>query len=195
MPDSAEVAEEAAEHTQTSPRDEPRSGAKADRSMKARAALRATGSWVVQNNRTLIPVVLLIMGIVFVTLGWYGAAYTNIITEQVPYLISGGLLGLGLIIVAGFMASSAMLERRSEELRRDLLSALAEGIHVNGSAPSAGSKETTAAAATKVFVLEGGHSYHLAGCPILEGKDGISEREPRAAARAGFAMCKLCGPE
>src|SRR5438128_2494785 len=78
---------------------------------EAAARPRARIDWrafVRTNARALVALGFFIAGIVLVLLGWYGAAYTNILTEQIPYLISGGLLGLGLIIVAGIMASSAL---------------------------------------------------------------------------------------
>lgn len=39
-----------------------------------------------------------IVGIVLILIGWWGASGTALMAEQTPYLISGGLLGLGLII-------------------------------------------------------------------------------------------------
>lgn len=58
-------------------------------------------------------------GFVFMFLGWYGAARTPREIEQVPYLISGGFIGLGLVFVGGLILASAfwltMLKRFQEE--------------------------------------------------------------------------------
>jgi hypothetical protein len=43
------------------------------------------------------------IGIVLILVGWYGAAHTGHLYEQIDYLISGGLLGLGLIVIGGFL--------------------------------------------------------------------------------------------
>ena len=51
--------------------------------------------------------VLLPLGLALIVLGWYGAAHTPYLFEQVPYLISGGLLGLGLAVVGGFVIGGA----------------------------------------------------------------------------------------
>jgi hypothetical protein len=60
-----------------------------------------------------------IAGFVFMFLGWYGAARTPRTIEQMPYLLSGGLIGLGMVFVGGLLLASAfwmgMLQRFSEE--------------------------------------------------------------------------------
>jgi hypothetical protein len=38
-------------------------------------------------------------GIFVILLGWYGAAHTPFVPEQIPYLLSGGLVGLALAVV------------------------------------------------------------------------------------------------
>ncbi|MBI4729815.1 MAG: hypothetical protein HY775_10000 [Acidobacteria bacterium] len=141
-----------------------------------------------ENWRALSAVALLALGIALVLLGWWGAAHTNIFTEQIPYLISGGLLGLGLIIVAGIQAFAAASERTGRELRRDVAFLIA------GGAPDAASQPSGPARGARAFVVPGGRSYHVAGCPIVEGKDGARELDPAEAVGAGLTACKLCGP-
>ena len=46
---------------------------------------------------------LLPIGIIVIIVGWYGSAHTFHPYEQTDYLISGGLLGLGLVFVGGFL--------------------------------------------------------------------------------------------
>jgi hypothetical protein len=58
-------------------------------------------------------------GFIFMFFGWYGASRTPRGIEQVPYLISGGLIGLGLVFVGALLLACAfwmsMLQRFSEE--------------------------------------------------------------------------------
>ena len=179
------------------PTDAPATGKRADegpiserRPTKKKGGGNKVGEFVRQNPRLLAALALLVAGIVFVILGWYGAAYTNILTEQIPYLISGGLLGAALIIVAGFLASSASLERENRELRRDLVRAI-------GSMPSGGSNpghglSVAQSSDGQVFVVPGGQSFHVAGCPLVEGKSSTT-LPLRKAIDQGYAACKLCG--
>jgi hypothetical protein len=147
-------------------------------------------AFVRDNTRMLATLALLGAGVVFVVLGWYGAAHTNILTEQIPYLISGGLLGMGLIIVAGVMVAGASQERSTDELRREIARAFAA---MGSRAPDPGVRaDTFSSNGHQVFVVPGGRSYHVAGCPILEGKEGVKELQPAQASASGYAACKLC---
>ena len=46
---------------------------------------------------------LLPIGVITIIIGWYGAAHTPKVYEQNDYLISGGILGLGLVFIGGFL--------------------------------------------------------------------------------------------
>jgi hypothetical protein len=159
---------------------------------KAATTRGSRAEFVRENARLLIAVGLLVVGIVFVILGWYGAAHTNILTEQIPYLISGGLLGMALIIVAGVMAASAATERENRDLRSDLARAMS-GMAPMGSNPDAAGARL-AASDGKVLVVPGGRSFHQPGCPIAEGKDA-SALPLRKAIDEGYVTCKLCGTD
>jgi hypothetical protein len=58
------------------------------------------------------------LGLIFVLLGWYGAAHTGRTYAQIDYLISGGLFGLGLSVAGGFMYFGYWLSRQLGESRR-----------------------------------------------------------------------------
>lgn len=49
-----------------------------------------------------------VLGFVFMFFGWYGAARTPREIEQVPYLISGGFIGLAMVFVGGLLLASAL---------------------------------------------------------------------------------------
>jgi hypothetical protein len=170
---------------------------RSERTKTTAKAKRSDGTdvraFVRANARVLLAIGLLIVGIVIVLLGWYGAANTNILTEQVPYLISGGLLGMALIIIAAVIGSSASLERDNRELRSDLNRLLS----TPGSRFASGSLAAAPRARSddgRVYVVPGGRSFHIAGCPIVEGKQG-SEMSLEEATEAGHSVCKLCGPD
>jgi hypothetical protein len=94
------------------------------------------GSWISNPNLFLwISAVLLTTGLSIILLGWFGAARSTLVEEQVPYLISGGLLGVALSVVGALTLFAHWLtvlvrENRRQELVRkqdhiELMEALA----------------------------------------------------------------------
>lgn len=58
------------------------------------------------------------LGLVFILLGWDGAAHNGHTYAQIDYLISGGIFGLGLSVAGGFMYFGYWLSRQINESRR-----------------------------------------------------------------------------
>jgi hypothetical protein len=60
-----------------------------------------------------------LLGLGAIGLGWYGAANTAREIEQLPYLISGGVLGLALVVLGGLLLVStfwvAILRKLQQE--------------------------------------------------------------------------------
>jgi hypothetical protein len=63
----------------------------------------------------------IIFGFVLILLGWYGAAHSPYLYEEMPYLISGGILGLAFVVAGGVLVRSAWTLRTIEEDRRNAL--------------------------------------------------------------------------
>lgn len=79
---------------------------------RVRARLSTADSIMAVGAAILLP-----LGLVMVFLGWYGAARTPYLFEQVPYLVSGGLLGLGLVLTGGFVLFGSWIARTAREQR------------------------------------------------------------------------------
>jgi hypothetical protein len=123
--------------------------------------------------------------------GWNGAASYNDIRQQFPYLISGGITGLalvvigvGLLIVQSQRADRVQLEANLVELRRILERMTGVGAGTgNGSEPS-----------SVPAVLAGPTTYHLANCRLVEGRDGLKRMTPEMIQASGLAPCRTCNP-
>lgn len=61
--------------------------------------------------------ILMPLGLVLIFFGWQGASNTPYTFEQTPYLISGGLLGLGFMVAGGFLYFGYWLTRMVQEQR------------------------------------------------------------------------------
>jgi len=66
-----------------------------------------------------VGMAVLVFGFVAIILGWYGASHSPYLFQEVPYLISGGLLGLALVIAGGVLVRCAWSLRQIEEDRRN----------------------------------------------------------------------------
>lgn len=71
-------------------------------------------------------VLALVLGIVVLSIGYLGTANTEYIAKQIPYLISGGLVGMMLLTVAAVLWISAdlrdewrVMHRQNEAIRQE----------------------------------------------------------------------------
>src|SRR5688572_8039242 len=60
---------------------------------------------------------LMAIGLAIIVLGWAGASHTPYVFEQMPYVISGGLLGAALAVIGGLLYFAYWMTRNMEESR------------------------------------------------------------------------------
>lgn len=84
------------------------------------------------------------LGLVAILLGWYGAAHSPYLFQEIPYVISGGLLGVALVAAGGLFILSSWVIRVLDEERRqgayleELVSELRQARWTAGSANGSG---------------------------------------------------------
>lgn len=162
-------------------------------------SLRAGGGPLNLSEHTLMVVggIVAPLGIVVIIIGWYGAAHSPFLFQQVPYLISGLGIGLGLVFLGSFFyfahwvtqlvkegraQSAAMIEaiaRLEETIRQqaDSVAAAHDSMApTNGFAPLVATHKGTMA--------------HRAECIVVAGKSGLR----RVSADDGLESCRLCDP-
>lgn len=130
----------------------------------------------------LIGGVLLGVGLIAILAGWYGASHTTREWRQTPYVVSGGLLGLGLIFIGGFSYFSYWMTRLVEESRRQTfyLESMEAMLRrqVQGDRPEA------------VVTTENGVA-HRADCPVIAGRTDMRAVPP---GETGLRPCPMCEP-
>jgi len=135
-----------------------------------------------------LGVAVIAIGFVAIFLGWNGAASFNFLPQQFPYLISGGLAGLALVVVGaallvvdGARSDRAALQEAIAELRLAI-----EASGASAAAPVA------AASGGEVVVL-GASSFHRPDCRMVQGRDmPLGSREEAVA--DGKTACRICTP-
>jgi hypothetical protein len=139
-----------------------------------------------------------ILGLLFMTAGfivigkaWDGAASINFAQGQIPYLLSGGFMGLGLIVTGATLLNLATVRaereissKQFEEVTRLLGRNLNRlSVSTNGSGSSMSGQ-----------VVTGASTFHRAECRLLEGKDGLSTVTVDQAEAEGLDPCRVCSP-
>jgi hypothetical protein len=167
------------------------------RGRRGLAALVAGDRWMLVLGGVLLP-----LGLLLVLLGWLGASRTVLVFEQLPYLISGGLLGVALVVAGGFVYFAywlTLLVRESRRGREELAAALArvEVLLADAAArPVAGAAaDGTAAPGAhgpgRLVATRTGTMLHRAACQVVAGREGLREVAPDAP---GFTPCRICEP-
>ena len=134
---------------------------------------RAT--WPVAVGALLVP-----LGIVIILLAWYGSAHTPYIQQQIPYLVSGSFIGLGLMILGGLIYwahwlyriyDQANLQHTIEMQRQEaLFGQLIDAVRAGSAGPGARATNGTAPAALNgagLVATATGSNAHRPDCPIV----------------------------
>ncbi|MGN6475308.1 MAG: hypothetical protein ACTHK4_16885 [Mycobacteriales bacterium] len=150
--------------------------------------LRWSDSWLLIIGSALLP-----LGVGLILLGWYGAAQTTLDWEQTPYLISGGLLGLGLLGIGTAMyfsywmtrlvrntESAAQRDREHQQRVEALLTEIAAGQSATG---RGGTR------AVELVTTPGGTMLHRIDCVAMRGQEIVKPRS-----KAGLELCGICRP-
>jgi hypothetical protein len=164
--------------------------------------------------------ILLPLGFVFILLGWNGASNTVNLFEQIPYAISGGMLGLAFVFAGGFCYFAYWLTQLVYAARRDASDTRAileriEELLASGAALQATAAEVaplisrddttgakrrakplaataaTAATSAPYLATATGTMYHRPDCPAVAGRDGVREVSGQ---ENGLVPCRICEP-
>lgn len=124
-------------------------------------------------------------GAALLVLGWYGVSGQSLTAKQLPYLVSGGLGGIALVVLAAALLTTQDVRRQLERLDRveqrvtTLYDLLVEEL------------VPAATDAAEVVRVPGGSMYHRPTCPLVAGK----ETSPLGPAdRLAMTPCDVCQP-
>lgn len=136
--------------------------------------------------------ILLPLGLVVIVLGWYGAANTPYQYDQLSYLVSGGLLGLGLTFTGGFLYFGAWLARIASD-QREASKRLADTLLVLADVTSraAGAQDGGRDVAGIPVTAGNGTTLHRRDCALVAHRDDL---RPVGEANAHLTPCRVCRP-
>jgi hypothetical protein len=152
-----------------------------------RRVRRATGGVATERWLAIAGGVLMPLGVLLVLAGWYGASHTTRLFEEIPYLISGGMLGIAFAAIGASLYFGYWLTRLVGHAR-EIVDGLARiEQRLDAASPAA------EAADTRLVATRGGALYHRPDCSVVAGRSA-SELRTVTTTTAGLSPCKLCAP-
>ena len=138
-----------------------------------------------------LSVALIAVGFLLIYFAWDGAAEKDFIQGQFPYLLSGGLTGMGLILCGltlvttqSFRRDILTLQDRIEELLQQQSSTTAATtVPLLTAVPDAGGQFVTA-----------GRTYHVPSCRTVRDRPGLELVSAEDAAARELTPCRVCRP-
>ncbi len=130
-------------------------------------------------------------GFVVIFLGWNGMARAPFADEQLPYVVSGGFGGMGLILLG--IAIMLIAQMRTERRRlMDVLEVMAVAV---SHATLGGWEVPTGNGEAKNLVVAGPSTYHRQDCRLIQGKEGLHRLTISGAKSSGLSPCRVCDPD
>lgn len=125
-------------------------------------------------------------GLLAILLGYNGAAGNLDVRAQLPYIVSGGLVGVSLVI----FGSALMITQNAREDRRRLEGLLQQLVD----AQPAGGYDGVPSDADGLFAA-GTASFHKPACRLVDGREEIAYVTATEAAARALKPCRVCQPE
>jgi hypothetical protein len=153
----------------------------------------------------LLGLLFVVGGFVMIGLGWDGASQQDCVECQLPYLLSGGAAGIGLIVFGCSMLVVAQIKAERIRLGAYVNQVAAAVQSPAGSAPTApaaaaaapavaASPSPVAEASGDGNVVAGRSTYHRPDCALVRGKDDLELLSVEAAVGRGLEPCRACEP-
>jgi hypothetical protein len=145
-----------------------------------------------------IAILVIGVGLLLIGLGWNGMAGAGgeingvpNLNAQLPWLVSGGILGLALVVfgAALLIAHNARADRvQLESKLSEILDQLSRPVATPGSASAQSSRRST-----RDF-RAGATAYHRADCRLVDGREDLEPVTRKNAEAQGLRPCRVCKP-
>lgn len=164
----------------------------ATRSLATRATGAETERWLLRAGAVMVPA-----GFVAIVLGYWGAAHSSRVIQQIPYQISGGLLGVALVFAGAFayfsywstriLREQQRIAHRLDEQTREIVGELRALREATAATTDGGVSVVDA-----LVVTPRGTYMHRPTCSVVAGRDDLLRADPAAPEAR---PCKVCAPD
>jgi hypothetical protein len=156
------------------------------------AGVKPEGFFFRIRHARMLALVLVFAGFVAIVLGWIGMARSAAPDEQLPFIVSGGMGGVGLVAFGVGVLLVAQIRTERHKLTA-VLEVMATAVaKVTGGAPLPEGEEGGAPADT--LVVAGPSTFHRPDCRLVQGKPGLDRLTIQVARSTGLSPCRVCDP-
>lgn len=138
-----------------------------------------------------LSIALIGIGLLVIGIGANGVRSNDTLIEQMPYFITGGMVGLAFVI----FGSAYMLVQNARVDRTILEQKLDELVAVMAAGGTVGTRTSAAPVDTSGLLVAGTSSYHVPGCRLVDGREEVSYVTAAEALAADLNACRVCRPE
>jgi hypothetical protein len=140
-----------------------------------------------------LGVALCLLGFLVLFLGWNGMASQDYVPAQLPYLVSAGATGLGIVVFGSAMV--VVQNQRADRARLEaLLQQLVAASERQGSAPGHAAHGGTAPGGLGGYVVAGEASYHRLDCALPEARTEARLVPLEDVVGGSLEPCRVCRP-
>jgi hypothetical protein len=151
--------------------------------------------WVAITARPFVGWVLVALGALALFLGWYGVSGQSLTAKQLPYLISGGLTGIALVVIGAVFLAADHLRRQVGRL--DGIERKVDDLYallVLEPPPIAATEPVRAVDPAGFVALPSGSTFHRPTCALVRGKPDVVAVDDQAIADRSLEPCPVCDP-
>jgi hypothetical protein len=143
-----------------------------------------------------LGVLLCLIGFLTIFFGWNGAASSNYVPAQFPYLVSGGIAGLAVVVVGAAMliVQNQRADRARVEAALERIAAAVERQGAAGVGPGPVAGTGPAPGGLGGYVVAGTTSYHLLDCQLPEARSEAQLVPLEDVRASGLEPCRVCRP-
>lgn len=157
---------------------------------------RVFWQWVWSAIRPIVGWALALAGAVALFVGWWGVSGEALTAKQIPYLVSAGLTGVALFIMAGVFLATDDIRRQFGQIAE--LQRKVDDLYALFAADIAAAADGTPVAgpdATAYVALPAGSSYHRSDCALVAGKREATAVDEEMVRDRGLSPCRVCSPD
>ncbi len=140
------------------------------------------------NMTTNVATAMVTIGFGLMFVAWNGAAGLDYVQGQLPFLLSGSLPGLALVLTGLTLALVHEIRTSAAELREQLQTLAPVERATEGPA------RQPAAVPDGDAVVATAATFHAPTCRVVDGRTDLTPMAPATASERGLAPCRICEP-